>query len=172
MKKQNPSFEEALKAASLWCDAWNKEELSDEVLADRFAELLETKTGARAFFAISLASETALMDRIPEILVLKLRNAGELIVDLTVRNLAMSTAMSLHHKRNNSPDMQAASEKINQRCIELLRILEPTSVKKQLELLLNATKGNGPYIEFLNRWHYDNDQKASIAESIYSVAEH
>lgn len=171
MKKQNPSFENALKAASLWCDAWDKDEISDEVLSDRISELLETKTGARAFFVISLASETVLMDRTPESLILKLRNAGEPIVELIVRNLAMSTAMSLHHKRNNSPQMQATSEKIKRRCIELLRTLEPTSVKKQLELLLNATKGKGPYIEFLDRWNYDNAQKDYIAESIYSVAE-
>ncbi len=171
MQKQNPSFEEALNAAAIWCDAWQKEELSDEVLADRVAELLETKIGARAFFVISLSSKAVLMDRVPEALLIQLRNAGELVVDLTVRNLAMSSAMSLHHERNNDFDMQAGSEKVKQRCIELLRSLDPISVKKRLELLLWAIEGKGKDVEFLNRWNYDNSQKAAIAESIYSVAE-
>ena len=44
MKKQNPSFEEAMNAAAIWCTAWENGELSDEVLADRIDELLESET--------------------------------------------------------------------------------------------------------------------------------
>ena len=171
MKKQKPNFEEALNAASLWCNAWDIEELSDEVLADRVSELLETKEGARAFFVISLSSKSPLMDRIPEPLLIQLRNAGELVVDLTVRNLAMSTAMSLHHQREESADLQIGSERIKERCIELLRKLEPSKVKARLEVLLAGTKGKGSDIEFLDHWKYDSQQKNAIAKSINSVAE-
>ncbi len=171
MEKEKPSFEEALNAASLWCNSWAKEELSDEVLADRVSELLETQNGARAFFVISLSSESVLMDRIPEALLVQLRNAGEKVVELTARNLAMSTAMCLQHKRDANYDLQARSEKIKQRCIELLRNLDPNSVKRKLELLLEALEGKGEEIKFINRWNYDTEQKLAIAESIYSIAE-
>ncbi len=171
MKKKNPSFQEALNAASLWCDAWQKEELSDEVLADRIAELLETKIGARAFFVISLSSESALLDRIPEPLLVQLSKAAEIVVDLTVRNLAMSSAMSLHHKRNKNHEMHSSSERIKRRCIDLLKILDTNSVKKRVEILLSATQGEGSDTVFLERWNYDNEQKAAIKESIYSIAQ-
>ena len=171
MSRQEPTFEQALNAAMLWCNAWEKGELSDEVLAERVSELLATKDGARGFFVISLASDNPLMDRLPEALVLQLRTAGEIVIDLTVRNLAMSTAMALHHQRKEDLQQQAGSERVTARCLDLLRLLDPNNVKKRLETLLEATKGEGEDLEFLQRWGYDNQQKLAIAASIYAIAE-
>ena len=122
----------------LWCKAWEKGELSDEVLSDRIAQLLASRDGARGFFVISLASDCPLMDRLPESLVLQLRTAGQVVIDLTVRNLAMSTAMAIHHQRQGDFNQQAGSERVTARSIELLRLMEPHKVKKRLETLLNA----------------------------------
>jgi hypothetical protein len=47
------------------------------------------------------------MDRLPEPLVLQLRGAGDGVVDLTARNLAMSTAMVLAHGRAGDAERQA-----------------------------------------------------------------
>ena len=171
MKKQNPSFEEAMSAASLWCSAWEAGELSDEVLADRVSELLETKNGARGFFVISLSSDSPLMDRFPDALMFQLRKAGKNIVDITAKNLAMSSAMELTHKRNKSPDQQVRSQKIRRRCIELLRLLDTFSVKERLEQLLCATQGKGKDVDFLKRWEYDDEQMKAIARAINLVAE-
>tara|TARA_B100001996_G_scaffold198317_1_gene151833 strand:+ start:1070 stop:1588 length:519 start_codon:yes stop_codon:yes gene_type:complete len=171
MRKKSPSFEEAINAASLWCTAWEQGELSDEVLADRVSELLETRNGSRGFFAFSLSSNSPLMDRLPDALIFRLREAGEIVVDLTAKNLAMSTAMTLHHQRNKKPNQQAASENIQRRCIELLRLLEPHSVKERLESLLEATKGKGKDLDFLSRWNYDDAQKREIAKAINSIPE-
>ncbi|NBP98025.1 MAG: hypothetical protein EBU51_00225, partial [Synechococcaceae bacterium WB6_3A_227] len=91
------SFEEAMEAAALWCGAWEQGDLSDEVLADKVADLVASRDGARGFFVVSLPAENPLMDRLPEPLVMALRSAGEGVVDLTVRNLAMSTAMAVYH---------------------------------------------------------------------------
>ena len=102
MSIKEPTFEQAMNATMLWCTAWEKGELSDEVLADRVSELLDSQNGVRGFLVISLASDCPLMDRLPESLVLQLRSAGEIVVDLTVRNLAMSTAMALHHQRQEN----------------------------------------------------------------------
>ncbi len=159
MNKNKPSFEQAMNAAMLWCNAWEKGELSDEVLADRVAELLVSRNGARGFFVISLAGDYALLDRLPEPLVFQLRAAGENVVDLTVRNLAMSSAMAIHHQRNCDPDQQAKSERITARCIDLLRLLEPLVVKERLMKLLYAIQGKGEDVQFLDRWGYDQEQK-------------
>ncbi len=168
---QEGSFEEAIEESIFWCNAWAADEISDEVLSDKVASLIEKKDGARGFFAVSLSSESPLMDRLPDPLVLKLRAAGKAVIDLTVRNLAMSSAMSIHHQRNKDDEMKAGSIRVKKRCQELLRLLEPNEVKETLEKFLKATKGTGGEVDFLKRWNYDDAQKTEIALSINAVAE-
>tara|TARA_Y100001968_G_C19324272_1_gene700877 strand:+ start:515 stop:1033 length:519 start_codon:yes stop_codon:yes gene_type:complete len=171
MNKQKPSFEQAMNAASLWCNAWEEGSLSEEVLADRITELVATKEGARGFFAISLSSDSPLMDRLPEPVVVQLRKAGKIIVDLTTKNLAMSSAMAIHHERNQDRASFSGSERITRRCTELLRLLDPNLVKIHLESLLAAINGEGDDVNFVERWQYDKEQKIAIEESINAVAE-
>ena len=171
MSLKEPSFEQAMNASIYWCKAWESGELSDEVLADRVGDLLATRDGARGFFVIGLGSDFAILDRLPDALLIELRFAGPPIVDLTVRNLAMSSAMSVHHQRNSDANQQRGSERVKARCIEILRQLEPNSVKTRLEKLLEATKGKGEDISFLDHWGYDKEQIVAIANSINSIAD-
>ncbi len=64
-----PTFPQAMDIAAQWLGLWEAGELSDEVLADRVAELVASRDGARGFFVVSLTGETPLMDRLPEPLV-------------------------------------------------------------------------------------------------------
>ncbi|MCP9809572.1 hypothetical protein KBY58_09025 [Cyanobium sp. HWJ4-Hawea] len=166
-----PSFQQAMEITAQWLLLWEQGELSDEVLADRVGELVESRDGARGFFVVSLAGDSPLMDRLPEPLVLQLRLAGEGVVDLSARNLAMSTAMAMHHGRGGDASQQEGSQRVQGRCTELLRLLEPLAVKQRLEQLLAATNGEGEDVAFLERWGYDDKQKASIAAAIEAVAE-
>ena len=172
MHKKEPTFEEAIHFAMIWCNAWDREEISDEVLAERVAELLKSSNGARGFFVASLSSESPLMDRLPDPLIFKLTEAKELVIDLAVRNLVMSTAMGIIHKRNRSQDQQSGSERISMRCIDLLRKLDPLSVKKRIETMLEATEGKGDDVNFLKKWGYDKEQKSAIASNILLIPEH
>ena len=167
-----PTFQQAMEITAQLLGLWENGELSDEVLADRVGELVATRDGGRGFFVVSLAGECPLMDRLPEPLVLQLRAAGEGVVDLTARNLAMSTAMALHHQRADDPSQQASSERVSARCTELLRQLEPAVVKERLETLLAAARdGAGDDVAFLDRWGYDDEQKVAIAAAIEAVAD-
>jgi hypothetical protein len=65
---------------------------------------------------------------------------GAPVVDLCLRNLAMSTAMALHHARSGDPQQQAGSERVASRCTELLRLLDPSQVKQRLETLWAAAR--------------------------------
>ncbi|MFM7636020.1 MAG: hypothetical protein ACKO7Z_10695 [Cyanobacteriota bacterium] len=168
---RQPSFQEAMEITVQWLGLWENGELSDEVLADRVGELVASRDGGRGFFVVSLAGDCPLMDRLPEPLVIQLRAAGKGVVDLTARNLAMSTAMALHHQRAGDPNQQAASERVRARCSELLRLLEPAAVKERLETLLRAAlDGAGEDVAFLQRWGYDTEQKGAIAAAIEAVA--
>jgi hypothetical protein len=166
-----PTFQQAMEITAQWLGLWENGELSDEVLGDRVAEMVASRDGARGFFVVSLAGDSPLMDRLPDPVVLALRQAGDGVVDLSVRNLAMSTAMALHHKRNGDAGQQGGSERVQLRCTELLRLLEPGAVKERLETLLEATSGRGDDVVFLDRWGYDADQRAAIADAVLAVAE-
>ncbi|WP_353292531.1 hypothetical protein [Synechococcus sp. M16CYN] len=171
MPNQQPNFQQAMEITAAWLRQWDDEEISDEVLADRIGEMVASRDGARGFFAVSLAGESALMDRIPDVVVEQLRGAGGSVVDLSVRNLAMSTAMAMHHKRSGDDTQQAGSERVTVRCMELLRLLEPSLVKERLEQLLEATVDDtGADVLFLERWGYDEDQKRAISTNAYAVA--
>ena len=169
MNAQKPTFKEAMQASMIWCKSWENDEISDEVISDRIGELIKTVEGARGFFAVSLSIDCPLMDRFPDALIFQLRSSGEIVVDLTVKNLAMSSAMIITHRKNKDPQ-EIQSERIKIRCIELLKLLESTQVKKRLDVLLEATKGNGKDLKFLNTWCYTDEQFKAISESIYEVA--
>ena len=169
MNEQKPTFKEAMQASMIWCKSWENNEISDEVISDRIGELIKTMEGARGFFVVSLSMDCPLMDRFPDALIFQLRSAGEIVVDLTVKNLAMSSAMIITHRKNGNPQ-QIQSERIKMRCIELLKLLDSNQVKKRLDVLLEATKGNGEDLKFLERWEYDDEQVNAISKSIYEVA--
>jgi len=169
MNDQKPTFKEAMEATMIWCKSWENDEISDEVISDRIGELIKTVEGARGFFVVSLSIDCPLMDRFPDALIFQLRSSGDIVIDLTVKNLAMSSAMVItHHKNNDSQEIQ--SERIKIRCIELLKLLDSNAVKKRLDVLLEATKGNGTDLKFLDRWGYNDEQITAISESIYQVA--
>jgi len=158
-----------MQASMIWCKSWENDEISDEVISDRIGELIKTVEGARGFFVVSLSIDCPLMDRIPDALIFQLRSSGEIVVDLTVKNLAMSSAMIVTH-RDNRDEQKIQSERIKNRCIELLKLLDSNQVKKRLDVLLEATKGNGADLRFLNKWGYNDEQINAISESIYEVA--
>ena len=173
-----PSFPQALEIAAQWIGLWEAGELSDEVLADRVGELVASRDGARGFFVVGLTGEAPLLDRLPEPLVVALRQAGPGVVDLTARNLAMSTAMVLHHRRSGDLEHQAGSERVQWRSTELLRQLEPVAVKQRLETLLAAAAADAGAETvvaedraFLDRWGYDAEQRQAIAAAIEAVAD-
>ena len=169
MNEQKPTFKEAMQASMIWCKSWENDEISDEVISDRIGELIKTVEGARGFFVVSLSIDCPLMDRFPDALIFQLRSSGEIVVDLTVKNLAMSSAMIITHRNNKDPQ-EIQSERIKIRCIELLKLLDSIQVKKRLDVLLEATKGSGTDLKFLNKWSYNDEQINAIAESIYEVA--
>ena len=169
MNEQKPTFKEAMQASMIWCKSWENDEISDEVISDRIGELIKTVEGARGFFVVSLSIDCPLMDRLPDQLIFQLRSSGEIVVDLIVKNLAMSSAMIITHRKNKDPQ-EIQSERIKIRCVELLKQLDSTQVKKRLDVLLEATKGSGIDLKFLNKWGYNYEQINAISKSIYEVA--
>ena len=163
------SFTQAINISAQWCKEWQEELLSDEVLADRVAELIKTKNGLRGFFAYALSDQDCyLLDKLPSSIVYKLTENGMNVVEIIVKNLIMSSAQIVIHKRENNLKYKLNSENISERCKNILRVLDTNLVTKTINNFIEDLDnlGNG----FDNSTRYDVNQKEFIKKQIFDIA--
>ena len=166
---EKPSFFQSIEIATQWCKDWEQELLSDEVLADRVAELFKTKNGLRGFFAYALSDiNCSLLDKLPSSLIFKFVEGGEQIVEITLKNLIMSSAQIINHQRDNNLKYEEMSANISDRCINLLRMLDTKLVNSKVNMILDDLDNLGN--SFNNSKNYDSIQKKFIREKISEIA--
>ena len=164
------SFTQAINISAQWCKEWEEELLSEEVLADRVAELIKTKNGMRGFFAYALSDQDCyLLDKLPFSIVFKLQEGGYGVVEIVVKNLIMSSAQIVIHDREKNFEYKSNSENISERCKNILRLLETKLVTNEVNKIIKNLDNLGN--SFSNSKKYDNQQKEFIKLQIYDVAE-
>jgi hypothetical protein len=134
------------------------------------ADLVATKEGARGFFVGYLNSTESVVDLVHPAVLAGLAAHPHLVADLLVKNLAMSTAQTLHFQRQAQPEMAANSQTVakrSQQLIEQLRWPELLELCQQLEQ--SAANGHGNYAEFLTRWGYDQEQQQAIQRVMSTI---
>ena len=167
---EKPSFYQSIDIATKWCKDWEQELLSDEVLADRVAELVKTQNGLRGFFAYALSDiNCSLLDKLPSSLIFKFVEGGEQIVEITLKNLIMSSAQIIIHRRDNNHEYEKTSENISDRCKAILRLLETKSVANSVNKVLRNLDNMGN--SFNNSVKYDSEQKEFIKKQILDIAQ-
>ena len=169
ISSEKPSFYQSINIANQWCKDWEEELLSDEVLADRVAELIKTKNGLRGFFAYTLSDiNCSLLDKLPSSLIFKFVEGGEQIVEITVKNLIMSSAQIINHQRDNNHEYEKMSRNISDRCINILKVLDTKLVNNNVNIILDNLDNLGNSIN--NSKSYDSKQKNFIRERISNIA--
>ena len=164
------SFTQAINISAQWCKEWGEDLLSEEVLADRVAELIKTKNGLRGFFAYALSDQDCyLLDKLPFSIVFKLQEGGNDVVEIVVKNLIMSSAQIVVHERENNLEYKVNSENISERCKNILRVLETNLVTKTINQTINNLDNLGN--SFDNSKKYDDKQKQFIKRQIWDIAE-
>ena len=167
---KDPSFIQSINIAKDWCKDWNDDLLSDEVLADRINELLKTKNGIRGFFAYTLSdTNCTLLDKLPSSLIFTFRDRGEHIVEITIKNLFMSSAQILNHKKDRNFEYAERSNNISNRCINLLKALETNLVTEKINKMLSEIDNMGN--SFDNKIKFSAEQKNFIREKINKIAQ-
>tara|TARA_B100000212_G_scaffold302548_1_gene248871 strand:- start:8 stop:535 length:528 start_codon:yes stop_codon:yes gene_type:complete len=167
---KEPSFIQAINISKDWCKDWEEDLLSDEVLADRIKELLKTKCGTRGFFAYTLSdSKCTLLDKLPSSLIFTLREGGEQIVDITIKNLFMSSAQILNHQKNKNFEYAQRSNNISDRCINLLKTLETKLVTEKINKMILKIDNMGN--SFDNKVKFSSEQKDFIREKVNEIAQ-
>ena len=167
---QDPSFIQSINITNDWCKDWDDELLSDEVLADRIKELIKTKNGIRGFFAYALSdSKCTLLDKLPTSIIFILRERGVDVVEITIKNLFMSSAQILNHQKAKNVEYAERSNNISERCINLLKELDTKLVTKEINKMLSEIDNMGN--SFDNKVKYTTEQKNFIREKVNEIAQ-
>ena len=164
------TFTQAINISAQWCKEWGEDLLSEEVLADRIAELIKTKKGIRGFFAYALSDKDCLLlDKLPFSLIFKFNEEGDAVVEIVVKNLIMSSGQIIIHQRNNNHEYEVASRNISNRCKAILRLLETKLVTKKINQALKDLDNMGN--SFDNSVKYDSEQKEFIKKQILDITQ-
>ncbi len=164
------SFTQAINISAQWCKEWDEDLLSEEVLADRISELIKTKNGLRGFFAYALSDKDCfLLDKLPSSIIYKLNEGGDVVAEIVVKNLIMSSAQIIIHRRDNNHEYEIVSENISNRCKAILRLLGTKSVTKFVNQFVSDLDNMGN--SFDNSVKYDSEQKEFIKKQILDIAQ-
>jgi len=98
-----------------------------------------------------------------------MNEGGDAVTDIVVKNLIMSSAQIIIHRRDNNHEYEIISENISDRCKAILRMLETKSVTKSVNQVLRDLDDMGN--SFDNSLKYDSEQKEFIKKQILDIAQ-
>ena len=157
------SFEDAIALTQQFIEQIDS--ISEREKEKIVSALVTSQNGARGFFVTFLTSDNPIVDQESSGIINGLKTSPEIVSELLVKNVAMSTAMKLSHQRNKNEDMANQSQRVTNRSLYLIEQLSLTEVEQQIQALKTTIlKGEGIYQQFLNRWQYDEEQKKAIAK--------
>lgn len=161
--KHDISFEEALDLTAQFIDQIST--LSEEEKMSIVSSLVMSENGARGFFVIFLTHDNSIVDQESTGIIQGLKTSPNIVSELLVKNVAMSTAMAITHQRNNDLQMSHKSQIVTNRSIKLIKELNMKEIQEKIKLLINTIKeGNGIYKNFIDKWGYDREQQDKIVE--------
>ena len=166
------TFETAIALTQSLISQAEKGELTEPEIAALIADLVKTENGARGFFVTYLTSSASMADNPSTQVVEALRTSLE-VVALLVKNLAMSAAQAVFHRRNQNEEMAKGSEQVHKRTAQLIKLVDLPTVYERLQQLLDtAATGEGSYKAFIERWGYDTEQRQAICQAVQQVIAH
>ncbi len=156
-------FADAIELTQNFVTQLGSQQLKPLQISDFVGNLVATAEGARGFFVGYLTNEDSIVDSHHPAVLVGLAANRELVSDLLMKNLAMSTAQELHFQRQSQPAMAANSHLVAQRSQQLIAKLDwPELSELCQKLAQSAAHGDGEYAEFLTRWGYDQEQRQAI----------
>lgn len=164
------TFEEAIVRTQCLFEAKETGEISPRQLLEAITGLVKSENGARGFFVNYLTSDWTDSDDPPSEVVQALQSSPDIVAELLTKNLAMSAATALTHRRNGNEEMALSSERVRDRTTHLIKLIELPEVSSRCqELLKSVTTNEGSYKAFLERWGYDGEQRQLITQALEQV---
>jgi len=173
MAQQNPdqiSFEDAIAETQALLEKMASKSISDSEIQMTITKLVQTQNGARGFFVTYLTDERPFIDSPSTGIIVALRSSPNIVGELLVKNLVMSSASALAHRRNEDEAMAQGSEQVRDRTSHLIKAVKLPIVSEKLqEMEQSLSTGQGEYEAFLERWGYDAEQKKVMKSAILKV---
>lgn len=145
-------------------------ELSAPEISEAIAQLVKSENGARGFFVTYLTSEDTLADNPSLEVIQALQSSPDIVTELLVKNLAMSSAQAITHRRKGNEEMAQGSDRVRSRTLSLMEKLQlPQLQERSVALYKSAKTGEGIYQAFLQRWGYDTQQRQVICDALEQV---
>ena len=161
------TFEDAIATTKILIAQDRENQISETEIEEKVATLVSNKQTARGFFATFLTSDSPQADNPCPAVIKALKTAPKVVSELLVKNLAMSSAMAVIHDRHDNLEQLQGSETVCRRTINLIQKINLSEVNTELQVLQKAiTDNQGDYVDFLNRWQYDAQQKQSIQQAL------
>jgi hypothetical protein len=137
---------------------------------EAIAQLVKTENGARGFFVTYLTSAGTLADNPTPEIIQALKESPDIVAELLVKNLAMSSAVAVSHRRDDNEPLAQGSDQVKIRTTRLIEQTELPQVRAlALELRESAVTGAGTYKTFLQTWGYDAEQRDVICQVLDQV---
>ena len=138
--------------------------LDAKTITQKFTELVSTENGARGFFVTYSTSDLSYTEYPSLEVITALKTSPILVNELLVKNLAMSTAMVIYHRKQGDEENARGSERVQEKTGQLIKQLLSQSLAEKLQQLATSLNtGQGEYQAFLERWGYDDCQRQAIA---------
>ncbi|MBF2097779.1 MAG: hypothetical protein IGQ88_05305 [Gloeomargaritaceae cyanobacterium C42_A2020_066] len=168
-----PSFEQAIQYTQSLLEVWATGDCTEADLGQAITPLVRTANGARGFFVTYLTTDEPLADHPPAPLIQALTTAPDTVAELLVKNLVMSTAMAITHRRNGDEAAAQGSDRVQRRTRDLIQATEMPAVTTCAEAMrFSAATGEGAYQDFLDRWGYDAEQRQAMVAILNQVFGH
>jgi hypothetical protein len=164
------SFADAIALTQTLLDGLEQGIVTGVALGSTVRALVVSANGARGFFVTYLSDDRSLDNQSVDAIIAALQTAPTIVSPLLVKNLAMSTAMAITHRRNQDEAMVKGSEQVRSRTTQLIQRLQLLQVEAEAQQLSRAIETKtGAYQTFLERWGYDVEQRQAIQQALEAI---
>jgi hypothetical protein len=141
----------------------DSENFSGEEFQLTISNLITSSNGARGFFVSYMTQDWEIGEQQVQAIIEAIKSVPTPASELLVKNLAMSTAMAIAHRRTGNKEQAQGSDRVASRSTELIQLINLDEVKHiASQMQQSAQTGDGEYAEFLNKWGYDREQRSAM----------
>lgn len=164
------TFEEAIALTGSLLSQMEAGEISNQDFAEAIAQLVKSDNGARGFFVTYLTWEGSLADNPSPELIEALQSSPDTVAELLVKNVAMSAAIAMTHRREGNEEIAQDSDRVRSRSTGLIEQAKLPQVGEfATKLHESAATGEGAYKAFLQKWDYDAGQRQEICDALEQI---
>jgi hypothetical protein len=176
------TFHQSIENSRELIEKLESKTLPDSQARKEISELLSDMATARGFFVSLLTGDWSFGITIPAIVVETIKTNPGHAYTLLTRNLVMSCATAVTHKRSEQPDLAEGSDRVAERSAYIILKLDNAEILNELldikcacEDKLNNSDptdhDTGTYRAFLERWSYDLEQIRAARDAVNVVIE-